>query len=151
MDWIKRNLLFVIGATVAVLLLVGAGFYTWTGYNHNSQAGEELDQKYGVLKGLNDQKIRAGSEKVDNIKAAQEQQQAVRRVLEQVVKQFEPIAPIPEGGTNITAETFAGSLSRTIAALQREATNAGVVLTPKYAFSFQLQLNLMRFATNSLP
>ena len=149
MSWIKRNLLFVIGASVALLLMVGAGFYTWTGWSHNAKSLEDLNQKYEVLKGLNNQPVRAGSDKVDNIKAAREQKLAVQKVWTEAAKQFESIPAIPEG-TNITAEMFANSLSRTIASLQREATNSGVTLSPKYAFSFQQQSTLMKFAPGSV-
>jgi hypothetical protein len=149
MDWIKRNLFFVIGAAVALLLMVGAGFYTWTGWSHNSKALEDLNQKYADLKGLYNQPVRAGSGKVDNIKAAREQQQQVRGVFVQAVQQFEAIPAIPEGA-NVSVEAFANSLSRTIFTLQREATNAGITLTPKYSFSFQQQSSLMKFAPGSV-
>lgn len=150
MSWIKRNLLFVIGASVALLLMVGAGFYTWTGWSHHTAARDELEGKYDELKRLTNLNPNPGSGKVDNIKAAKEQQQTVQRVFEQVAKQFEAIPAIPEGGTNVTAEMFANSLSRIISTLQREATNAGVALTPKYSFSFQQQSSLMKFAPGSV-
>lgn len=150
MDWIKRNLVFVIGAAIALLLMVGAGFYTWTGYNHHSVADEELVAKYTELKRLTELNPSPGSGKVDNIKAAREQEQTVRRIFAQAQRQFEPIPAIPEGGTNVTAEAFANSLSRIITTLQREASNVSVILTPKYAFSFQQQSSLMKFAPGSV-
>jgi hypothetical protein len=149
MSWIKRNLLFVIGAAVALLLMVGAGFYTWTGWSHNSKALDDLNGKYEELKRLTNLNPNPGSGKVDNIKAAREQQQTIRSVLGQAAKQFEIIHAIPEGA-NVTVEGFANSLSRTIFSLQREATNAGVALTPKYSFSFQQQSSLMKFAAGSV-
>src|ERR1043166_8819468 len=119
MSWIKRNLLFVIGACVALLLMVGAGFYTWTGWSHHSAARDDLEGKYATLKTLMNANPNPGSGNVDNIKAAREQQQTVRRAFEQAAKHFENIPEIPEGGTNVTAEAFANSLSRTISSLQR--------------------------------
>ena len=151
MDWIKRNLVFVIGASVALLLMVGAGFYTWTGYSHNTAASEELVAKYTDLKRLSGLNLNPGSSKVDNIKTAREQQQTVRKVYDQAKNQFVPIPGIPPDGTNVTAEAFANSLSRTISYLQREASNASVILPPKYAFSFQQQSSLMKFAAGSPP
>ena len=150
MDWIKRNVVFVIGAAIALLLMVGAGFYTWTGYSHHSVADEDLTTKYTELKRLTELNPNPGSGKVDNIKATREQEQTVRRMFAQAQRQFEPIPAIPEGGTNVTAEAFANSLSRIITTLQREATNASVILTPKYAFAFQQQSSLMKFAPGSM-
>lgn len=152
MDWIKRNLVFVIGASVALLLMVGAGFYTWTGYSHDTAASEELLAKYADLKRLSGLNLNPGSSKVDNIKTAREHQQTVRKVYEQAKTQFVAIPAIPAirpDETNVTAEAFANSLSRTISYLQREATNASVILPPKYAFSFQQQSSLMKFAPGS--
>ncbi len=149
MSWIKRNLIFVIGASVALLLMVGAGFYTWTRLSHHAAAREELDTKYAELKRLTELKIGPGSGKVDNIKTAREQQVELRHVLAEATKQYNPIPAIPEGD-EVTAETFARGLSRTVADLQRDATNAGVVLPPKFTFSFQQQSSLMKFAPGSL-
>jgi hypothetical protein len=149
MDWIKRNLLFAIGATVALVLMVGAGFYTWSGWSHNAKALDDLNGKYEELKRLTNLNPNPGSGKVDNIKAAREQQQAVRGAFAQAAKQFETIPAIPEGA-NVSVEAFANSLSRTIFTLQREATNAGITLSPKYSFSFQQQSSLMKFAAGSV-
>lgn len=149
MDWIKRNLFFVIGAAVALLLMVGAGFYTWSGWSNNAKARDELDAKYEELKRLTNQNPNPGSGKVDNIKAAKEQQQVVRAAIAQATNQFQTIAAIPEG-TNITVEAFANSLARTIFAMQRDATAAGVVLSPRYNFSFERQAGLMKFAPGSV-
>lgn len=151
MDWIKRNLLFVIGATVALLLMVGAGFYTWTGWSHHSAAREALEGKYTDLKRLTNLNPNPGSGKVDNIKTAREQEQAVRKAFQEAAKHFEDIPSLPEGGTNVTVEAFANSLSKTISALQRDATNAGVVLPPKYAFAFQQQISSLKLAAGSVP
>ena len=152
MDWIKRNLFFVIGAVVALLLMVGAGFYTWSGWSHKSKALEDLNQKYADLKNLINATPSPGGGKVDNIKAAKEQLRTVQEVVAQVAKRFEPIPAIPEGGTNISVQAFAARLAKTIAELQRDATNAGVILTqPKYEFSFKQQNQAFKFAAGSVP
>lgn len=150
MDWIKRNLFFVIGAVVALLLMVGAGFYTWTGWSHNSAALEDLNSKYEELKRLSNLNPNPGSGKVDNTKAAREQVRQVSAAFAQVANQFKPISAIPEG-TNVSVQAFAARLSRTIYDLQREATNAGVLLLqPKYEFSFRQQNQAVKFAPGSV-
>ncbi len=151
MDWIKRNLFFVIGAVVALLLLVGAGFYTWSGWSAKAKALEELNAKYEELKRLTNQNPHPGSDKVDNIKAAKEQLKTVQEVIGEVGRRFEPIPAIPEGGTNVSVQAFAARLAKTIYDLQRDATNAGVhLLQPKYEFSFKQQNQAVRFAPGSV-
>jgi hypothetical protein len=149
MSWIKRNLFFVIGAVVALGLMVGAGFYTWTGWNHNAKALEDLNQKYADLKALIDKVPSPGDKKVNNIEIAKQQTHRVREVLAQGGKQFERIAPIPDE-PNLTDKAFASSLSRIIARLQLDATNASVALPPKYNFSFEAQSGSLRFERGSL-
>lgn len=150
MDWIKRNLFFVIGAAVALVLMVGAGFYTWTGIKHNSEAQEELDKKYAELKRLTDLKPNPGGGKVDNVKIAQEQQKQAKKVYTDAATRFQRIPAIPPE-TNVTAEAFAASLATTIHHLQLDATNAGVVLAPRYSFSFEQQSKAVRFTGSIDP
>lgn len=151
MDWIKRNLFFVIGAVIALLLLVGAGFYTWSAWQQKAKILEELNQKYADLKNLMNANPHPGSGKVDNIQAAKDQLKQVQGVIGELHRRFEPIPAIPEGGTNVTVQAFAARLARTLYDLQREATNAGVVLLqPKYEFSFKQQNQAVRFAPGSV-
>ena len=153
MDWIKRNLYFVIGATVALLLMVGAGIYTWSGWSNNAKALEEINAKYEELKGLINRTPNPGSGAVDNIKTAREQQKQAVEVITKVATRFAPIPAIPalkDGETNVTAEAFAYGLATTIYRLQNGATNAGVILPPRYNFSFDQQSRALNFAPGSV-
>ena len=151
MSWIKRNLFFVIGAAIALILMVGAGFYTWSGYSHNAKALEDITGKYTELKRLYSLKPNPGNEKVNNIKAAREQQAEVQATLARAATLFDPIPGIPDTGTNVTVESFTTGLAQTIARLQREAANASVLLPPKYNFSFEQPSRAMKFSAGSLP
>lgn len=152
MDWLKRNLLFAIGSAVALVLLVAAGYYTWTGWSNKAKALEDLNQKYEELKTLANQSPHPGDRKVDNIKAAKEQTQTVQAAIGELARRFAPVPPLPEGGSNVTVQAFAATLARTIYALQREATNAGVILLqPRYEFSFQQQNRSIKLAPGSVP
>jgi len=153
MDWIKRNLFFVIGATVALILMIGAGFYTWSGWSNNSKALEEINGKYEELKALINRSPNPGSGQVDNIKTARDQQKQAVAVVTKVATRFEAIPAIPalrEGETNVSAEAFAYGLATTIYRLQNGATNAGVVLPPRYNFSFEQQSRALNFAPGSV-
>lgn len=150
MTWIKRNLFFVIGAAIALVLMVGAGFYTWSGYSHNAKALEDITAKNEELKRLYGLKPSPGNDKVNNIKAAREQQAEVQATLALTAKQFERIPGVPDTGTNVSVEAFTTGLAQTISRLQREATNASVILPPKFSFSFDQPSRAMKFSLGSL-
>jgi hypothetical protein len=149
MGWIKRNLFFAIGGVVALLLLGAAGFYDYKSWSHNTAAFDQLNGIYDTLTQLGSQKPAPGNGKVDNIKAAKEQEAEVRKWINQTGNFFKPIPPIPDS-TNVTSEAFAGALRRMIDQLQHEAETASVVLPPKYSFSFEAQRALVKFAPGSL-
>ena len=151
MTWIKRNLFFVGGAAIALILLVGAGFYTWSGYSHNDKALEDITAKYAELKRLYGQKPNPGNDKINNIKAAREQAIELQATFTLMAKLFERIPGIPDSGTNVSVEAFTTGLAQTIARLSREATNASVNLPPKFNFSFEQPSRAMKFPPGSLP
>lgn len=149
MGWIKRNLFFAIGGVVALLLLGAAGFYDYKSWSHNTAAFDQLNGIYDTLTQLGNQKPAPGNAKIDNIKAAKEQEAEVRKWIDQAGNFFKPIPPIPNS-TNVTSEAFAGALRRMIDQLQHEADTASVLLPPKYSFSFEAQRALVKFAPGSL-
>ena len=150
MAWIKRNLFFVIGGILALGLLGAAGFYNYQGWSHNAAAFDKLNGIYNTLRNLTGQKPSPGNDKVDNIKAAKEQERQVRDWIRQAADYFQPIAPIPNTGTNaVSSEAFAAALRRTIDQLQHEADAASVTLPPKYNFSFEAQRSLVKFVRQS--
>jgi hypothetical protein len=148
MAWIKRNLFFVVGGLVTLVLLGGGGFYIYQELTRNSTASDKLNEIYGTLKSLQEQKPAPGNEKIDNTKIAKEQRQQLEAWIQSAGKFFKPIPSIPPD--NITSETFAGALRRTVDLLQHEADAAGVILPPKYDFSFSAQRPLVKFASGSL-
>jgi hypothetical protein len=149
MSWIKRNLLFVIGGLVAAGLLGWAGFYSFSRYQLNADVHEKLNVQYEELNRLYKLKPHPGNPKVDNIAAARSQKNALVKVIDRVVKFFNPIKPVPSG-TKVTSEDFAAALRQTIDQLQRDASGGGVLLQPKYSFSFEAERQLVRFAPGSL-
>ena len=152
MAWIKRNLFFVIGGILALGLLGAAGYYNYKGWSHNKAAFDELNKNYDTLRDLTRKKPSPGNDRIDNIKAAKEQEQQLRDWIGQAQAHFKSIAPIPNTGTNaISSEAFAGALRRTIDQMQHEADAASVTLPPRYSFSFTAQTITVRFAPGSLP
>jgi hypothetical protein len=150
MAWIKRNLLFVIGAMVSLALLVFAGYYNYTGWQHKVVEGRNLDDKYANLKRLNNQDPHPGSEKVNNIELAREQEQEIREALGTAAKYFQAPSAIP-ATTNITSSQFTAALRETINQMSRAAAGASVQLPPDFKFSFSQQLRLLTFTGSLEP
>ncbi|HLH55124.1 MAG TPA: Amuc_1100 family pilus-like protein, partial [Verrucomicrobiae bacterium] len=150
MSWIKRNLFFVIGSVVALVLMGLAGFFLYSKWSLNNQVLGNLNADYDELKRLNGQKPHPGSGGVDNIKIAKEQREQVLAVLKKTHQYFEPVQRIPDL-PKITDRDFSAALSQTIEQLRIQATNSSVSLPPdNYNFSFTSQKNKISFAPGSV-
>ena len=147
MSWIKRNLYFVIGGLVALGLMGYGGFVLWTAYSNEGASAEEIIKQYGVLDELNKQNPHPGSTgKVDNVKAAKDQEGLLRVFIAKARGLFVTPPPIPSG-EKVDDQKFSNQLLYTIAELNREAKAASVTLPENYAFTFASQ----RFLTQVDP
>lgn len=150
MAWIKRNLGFVIGSVLALAFMGMAGWYLYSKWQLNNVILEQLNEQYAKLQRLNGQNPHPGSDKVDNIKAAKEQQQELRAFMGKTRPYFQRIPAIPDM-PKVTDRDFSAALSRTIYQLHRDATRASVNLPPKnYSFSFEAQMSRVNFSPGSL-
>lgn len=151
MSWIKRNLYFLVGSTLAVLLLGLAGYYFYSKWQLNNDTFNQLNAAYSELDQLAQAKPNPGNDTVNNIEIARQQESQVRGIIESERKYFEPIAPIPNPTNKIvTKEEFASALRRTVDELQREGALASVTLPRNYGFSFENERSLTLFAPGSL-
>ncbi len=157
MDWIKRNLYFLVGGLLALVLMALAGWYLYSKWRSNAETLVKLEEQYDKLKLLNEQKPHPGSGTVDNIKAAEEQQVELRAYLQKAREYFKrcPRIPDPESGP-VTSQDFSSALSRTIDDLQRAADKASVRLPARessgagsYSFSFAAQRYRLAYAPGS--
>jgi hypothetical protein len=150
MDWIKRNLIFVIGGVVTLALMGLAGWYCFSGWNNNAQKRGEITTAYDELNQLYAAQPAPGDGKrVDNIKMAREQQKEALDFLKSLAGHLQEIPAIP-ARTNVSGPRFSAALQETISLLQREATNSSVIIPPGYKFSFSKQASLVTFASGSL-
>jgi hypothetical protein len=155
MAWIKRNLFFLIGTLIAVALIVVGVFYLLGQINDESQVTEDIQKVYSDLADLAGRKPHPGNDKIDNIKAAKDQETALRKYIERERALFQPIAPIPDMPTNKLssaefAREFARELRNTIAELRRSADQQGVKLQTDYDFTFKSQKGSLTFDPGSL-
>jgi hypothetical protein len=149
MAWIKRNLFFVIGGGIALLLLGGAGFYIYKGWSRNSAAFDKLNEVVGQLKGFIDQKPSPGNQKVNNTAIAKDQEQELQAWIKQTKAYFKPVPAIPTGAS-VSSAAFSGALQKTVDQLRHEADASSVLLPPKFEFSFTAEKDRMTFAPGSL-
>jgi hypothetical protein len=155
MAWVKRNLFFLIGSVIALALLGAAGFYLFTKNKQNTELSAKLDAEYAELNRLNAQNPHPGNAKVDNIRAARDQQKRLSDFTDRAKRFFEKIPPIPNphgdyGLTDQDSHEFASTLRDTIKQMQRDAAAASVTLPPNYDFSFSTIKKQITFASGSL-
>jgi hypothetical protein len=153
MGWVKRNLYFLVGAIVALVLMGLAGWYLYSKWQLNNEMLAKLNEQYGTLATLNNQNPHPGSGNVNNIQTAKEQQAQLKDFMAKGHKFFQRIPPIPnpDDKGRISDQEFSTALSRTIDQMQRDATNSSVSLPPQgYSFSFEAQKRRMSFAPGSL-
>src|SRR2546423_7359971 len=146
MSWVKRNLYFLIGGIVALVLLGGAGWYLYSKWDLNNTNLANLNQAYADLKALNDKNPNPGG---DNIKIAKDQRKELLDYMGRAQKYFQRIPPIPDLPKK-TDRDFALALSRTIDQLRRDSTNASGNLQDNYNFSFQARRLKISFAGGRL-
>jgi len=150
MDWIKRNLMFVIGGVITLVLMGLAGWYCYSGWNNNVQQKEEIAKAYEELNTLYSTKPSPGDgRKVDNVKLAKEQQKEAEEFLQSLSRYLQEIPAIP-ARSGVSGQRFSAALQETITQLQREATNSSVIIPLGYKFSFAKQATLVTFAPGSL-
>ena len=150
MDWVKRNLYFVIGSLVALALLGGAGWYFYSAWKANTEIVDKLNEQYTKLDTLNKQNPHPGRPpQSDNIALAKQQQGQLKEIIARARKGFQPIPSLPEG-PKIAGEEFISSLRQTIDQLQKAATNNSISLPNDYGFSFAAQRQQMKFSPGTL-
>lgn len=150
MNWVKRNLIFLVGSIVALALMGGAGLYVSGKLAKNAVSREELNKAYTELKRLKEQRPHPGDgARVDNIKAAKGQREELLGHVRASGRTFQPIAAIP-AGSGFTMLEFTEQLREAIAQMQKSAAVGSVTLTPNYSFSFEAQKNKLTLAAGSL-
>ena len=143
MQWIKKNLVFVIGGVVALALLVLAIFYVLQSMSSSAEVQEEINGQVAELTRLHEKEPFPSDE---NIAAAKQEQVHVKELLTEVKGYFVPIAPFPATDNH----GFQELLGTTILDLQKQAASIGVSNPPQYAFTFSGQRNALQLSPSSI-
>src|SRR2546421_5724632 len=150
MDWVKRNLYFLIGGLVALALMGVAGWYLYSKWQLNNETLAKLEADFAELDRLSKDNPHPGDgKKVDNVAEAKKQQKELREFVQKGRKYFLPIRPIPDV-PKATDHDLSTALSHTIDQMRKEATNSSVGLPSGYGFTFQAEQNLVSFSSNSV-
>jgi len=143
MEWVKKNLGFVAGLAVAVVLLGVGIWYSLGTMAESSAADGELQAK---KQQLDDLVKRDPYPEQPNIDLARSEEERVNGFIREARKKFLE-RQLPEGLDNAT---FKSQLESTIAELSREAERAGVKLPEKYNFTFEEQRKQLQLPAASL-
>lgn len=143
MLWIKRNLFFVLGAAIAVALLV-LGIVSYVGKSAQSaQVTEELGTQWSVLKGFYARKV-FPSEK--NLSLIASDQQKLARFLADSRTLFKPVPPVPYTGM----QSFKSAMDNTLSQLHGNARKSSVLVPTNYYFSFTAHAHRLNFTPQGM-
>jgi hypothetical protein len=151
MAWIKRNLFFVLGSLVALALMAGGGYFLFQQITDEGAVAAKIAEQYAELKRLVELNPHPGTKDIDNIKAAKDQEAALRGYIGKIHPLFERIPPIPNSAPNRVRDAdFAAELRNTVTQLHHSAEQQSVMVVSNYYFTFESQKNLMVFDPASL-
>lgn len=141
MEWVKKHKKLIIVIAVVTIILAGAFYFLYSKYKLASQAALLLTNQSQELERLSRLNPHPGNEKVDNIKAAKEQEEQIRKLIENAKTTFQPIL-YP---SNLTSAEFKLYLDRTLSSLRRYAVRNGVNIDNNFAFGFENIQNQLSF------
>jgi hypothetical protein len=146
MQWIKRNLLLVVGGVVALGLLAFAAVYLMAKIQHNAEVTEELEKATTRLRSLANRDPHPGTDQVDNISEAKREEQRLMAFRDDLATHFQP----PRYPRELDNRQFGTLLDTTIYELTHIARRESVEVPTNYWFTFESQKGAMSFASASL-
>lgn len=144
MEWIKRNLFFVIIGAVALVLMVLAGVFAFKKYGEDQAVQEELNRLSAEWQRLTSASVFPNQENIELAKKEQKRLKEFRGQLEQL---FAPAPAVPK----MDDQGFKAYLAKTISDLTNAANRAHVALPAKdYSFTFTAHTKAFQFAPGSI-
>jgi hypothetical protein len=148
MEWVKKNMVFVIALAVAVLLMGGGVWYLLGTKGDADAVDSELQAKNQELDGIIQRPVYPDAA---NVKLAKEEEARVADFIKQARSHFTELQK-PEG---LDTAGFKSHLEATITELLRDAERAGVKLPDQagktgYGFTFDDPRKQLQLPANSL-
>jgi len=143
MAWIKRNLYFVISAVVGLGLTGYCGYLFYSGLSDNAAAKEAYES---ARSGLDTLQKKVPFPSKENIEAAEADKVRVQAFLNEFRKPFSGYPTPPK----LDDRQFKDYLQKIVYQFGTDATNAGVGLSPGYAFTFSQQIDKLNFPSESI-
>lgn len=146
MPWLKRNLALVAAAAVAVVLLGVAGYFLYAKIQKEREATANLQGQTDELNRLMNLTPHPGTEKINNIQAAKDDEKRLQEFLQRARVAFQPV----DCPTNLDAGQFSVMLAETVDELRRMAAKYGTKLPEQFAFGFSGQKTMLAFDASSI-
>lgn len=147
MEWIKRNLAFVVWGSASVLLLIAAGWFLFANLGRKSLADQQLAELLAQRSMLWTAEVHPeGDGETKNIDEVRKD--AVR--LEKFLGEIRGVIPPMPKMDRMDDQTFRRLLDESIFEMSL-STNAGIQLPDGFAFSFAPIRTQFQFGSNSVP
>jgi len=144
MAWIKRNLILVISAVVALGLLGFGGWYLWSAIQKSNQVDTEIGTAKAEIERLLNMDPTPNASNLNIAKREFDRLNAFNAT----AKRHFPPSPPPAAPLN--NESFKGLLQTTVDELHKQAASVGIRLETNYYFSFSAHRGSLEFAPEIL-
>jgi hypothetical protein len=151
MQWIKRNLFFVVGGVVALALMGAAGWFVYTNIQKDREIQEGEDGLQKQVSEAQRLSTAPASPTEENIKAAKEETRRLKEFRTSLKELFAPAPVFPKTDD----KGFKDFLEKNISELTMAASNANVLLpvgpnNEKFGFTFSTHRNQFQFSPGSI-
>jgi hypothetical protein len=142
MDWIKRNVMLVVGGVIVLVLFGAGGFYLWSNLQKNSKVTAELNQATDEVQRLYNNKPSINDQ---NLQLLGEDKKRVEEVMTQAKARFRSV-----GGREMDIASYKKLLDETLFQLTRDAEAAKVTIPANYNFTFEEQKKAVQFVPGTI-
>jgi hypothetical protein len=142
MQWIQRNLFYVVWGGVALVLTALAFVFWYSGYRRNAELDEQLTTEKQQLEA----QLRADPRPTaENAKLVRDDTVRIEKQVAEARKVFRPA-----GNSRLDAAAFRKLLDDSIFDLNTRAKDASVAVPPNYNYTFSAQRISVNFAPGSI-
>lgn len=145
MDWIKKNMTFVVSCAVALIAVAGAAYYLMQQMAKYEEAGMQFDSVVERVNGFVNKRPHPGFGDVDNVARVKQDIAALDQFKEELTRTFKS-TPLGEE----SEQAFKADLADIMAYIEREGGRTGLTVPTNFNLSFTAQKVGFRFASNSL-